>query len=141
MAKMWMAARDLWFLWDDGDCEKPGEYWEEVIHDEELMVQQEELMVEIGNHVVDHQLPFTVLGQGRTSLRWKYQRILASIRLEMPSHLALQSFIHGIVSVLKDCGTERAIPRIGPVPVADMLPHFDVEDSGGPSPEQVDYAT
>ena len=69
LAKMWMAARHLWFLWDASDCENPGELWEERIHEEELMLRQEELMAEIGKHVVDHQLPFTVLGQGRTSLR------------------------------------------------------------------------
>ena len=100
-------------------------------------------MVEIGNHVVDHQLPFTVLGQGRASSCWKYQRILTSIRLEMPSHLAVQSCIHSMVSVLKDCGTERAIPRIGPVCVADMLPHFETGDlctHSGLLQEQ-DYAT
>ena len=53
------------------------------------------------------QPPFTVLGQARTSLAFKLQRLCWSLRLEMVSHKHLCSLARNTVTIVKDSGTER----------------------------------
>eukprot|EP00969_Alexandrium_andersonii_P370728 15477928-Alexandrium_andersonii.AAC.1 len=78
----------------------------------------------IRDDIVNHQSPFTTLGSGRTSLKYKFQRIAWSLRLEFESHADLATCFANTVVVLKDAGTERSLPRVAPVPAAEVLPHF-----------------
>ena len=67
----------------------------------EVRVQEEQdYMSEIGGHIIDHQVPFTVLGQGRTALRYKYQRMCWSIRLEVGSNRALQQVLSSLLKIV-----------------------------------------
>ena len=88
----------------------------------EKQVEDESALMEMASEMIcDHQTPLTVLGQGRSSLKFKLQRVAWSLRLEFESHMDLSSCMQNCVGVLKDAGTERAIPRVEPVKIADVL--------------------
>ena len=98
---------------------------EDILADEEKVEREKEIMDMLRDNIVDHQPPFTLLGGCRTGVKFKFQRVSWSLRLEFHSHKQLAQCYKDMVVVLKDSGTERALQRVKPIAASCVLPHFD----------------
>ena len=82
-------------------------------------------MQAVRSGICDHQPPFTVLGAGRTSVKFKLQRVMWSLRLECESHRQLEEITRNTVALLRDAGTEKGLGRVKAMSAEAVLPFFD----------------
>ena len=94
-------------------------------YDDEKIERELACMALLRDCIVQHQSPFTTLGCGRTGLRYKWQRVAWSMRLDFHSHFELAECFRNTKVILKDAGTERALARIQDIGAGSTLPHFD----------------
>ena len=96
----------------------------------------------ISDGLVYHMLPATVLAQGRTGLRFKWQRMFWSLRLVTWTNREMCQVISSGLGYLSDSGTEKGVKRVKPTVAGDAFPQF--QDTGPkftdrPAPSEDDW--
>eukprot|EP00971_Amphidinium_carterae_P351685 6492230-Amphidinium_carterae.1 len=97
-------ARELEAYWQETHLEEATveELWTAYEREKLLM---DSLSLKFGTHC----LPVSLIGFGASDLNQKMESFLHALRLEVPTHGHLESFIQSLVSIVSDYGTEYGL--------------------------------